>query len=169
VTFFNLTHAINAVHDALAAQGCELTAQQVVEAARRRSAAEVESIARSCAAAGVEPATIPALVRSLAAVLGEPGDCSEQMREQIVTLAADVRAYPERPGPDELADLFGDVDVVGATEYRALVEMVVDGTSDIRQPDERRAMAVAMLEEARRYASTMIEQLQHTTAQPAGV
>ncbi len=53
-----------------------------------------------------------------------------------------------------VAEVLEDPDVVGQSEYRALHELLVDGTSDLRGPDAA-AMAVAMLDEITDHARAL--------------
>jgi hypothetical protein len=52
----------------------------------------------------------------------------------------------------QLEDLLDDPDIVAASEYRAVYDLLVDGTSDL--PDsERLAMAISMCDELVSYAT----------------
>ncbi len=66
-------------------------------------------------------------------------------------------AAPEH-SPLVIAEVLDDPDTVGQSEYRALHELLVDGTSDLRGP-EAAAMAVCMLDEVTAHARAIKERL----------
>lgn len=70
----------------------------------------------------------------------------------------------DSPHP-ELPDVLDDPDTVGASEYRAIHEVLVDGTSDLPAP-ERIAMAISMCDELAGYATQTRAKLKTITGAP---
>lgn len=105
---------------------------------------------------------------ALASELQEPGssglapDGRSELIERLYALAAhdrDAREVPERPAMARqrvTMDDLSDPDIVGAGEYRAIYELLVDATSGIHDSDDWREIALGVLGETISYASQLI-------------
>lgn len=104
---------------------------------------------------------------AIASELQEPGssdldpDDRSELIERLYALAAHERdartdaTPPPAPEPVTLGDL-SDPDIVGASEYRAIHDLLTDATSDITDPDAWRETALSILGETVSYATQLI-------------
>ena len=97
-------------------------------------------------------------------------DDRSELIERLYALAARARDADEafqaapRPRKRVTMDDLDDPDIVGASEYRAVHELLEDAAADITDPDEWRAMALGVLGETLSYASQLIARIANVDA-----